>query len=593
MSKVVLTCSRDGCTDLDWKQTLNVLSRNLMPDNIDAEPPRALESGGVLVGILNPNPSLRVRGGSVCAGQMLQPEEDWWRPRAKVPDGSYALFRCADDAVELVSDTVASRTIWYVLTEEQLVASTSQRAIVSLMRSYLPNRAAFSWMLSCGSLGPGLSWDRRLRCLRGSARLLLDRSTWKLTETRDHALPEPVDMPAEEHKKELTSALGQVLGNLQLDLAQWVLALSGGFDSRCILLGLREGKHPRCVTWGLGSALSDRLSDGYIAKRLAEHLGLEHTYFDTGLCDESFDRVFHRYLVAGEGRVDRIGAYMDGLEMWKLLFEGHVVGVVRGDEAFGGDRVSSPSDVMRWIRADRLSDYSNLGGEEWSGLPPQAWPDNLRRTEGESLPAWRDRMHREYYMPAFLAALNDLKSSYVELVNPLVSRTILEAVCRLPDALREGRVLYKSIVKSLSPNIGFATRPAVAHRADVLRSPRVVAHVSQELDDRRCRDLLSDALVDAILPRLKVDDARWRTHRRPPSYRIESLVRQRVRDLTGRGAPRPPMDFNLLAFRAYIICRMNEILSEDAGALKSTAGASRKTVVSRPGFRVEDSSWRW
>ena len=94
---------------------------------------------------------------------------------------SYALFRRDENTVELVSDIVSSRTIWYVQTEKCITASTSQRAIVFFLQDFKPNKAVFSWMLSSGTVGPGLSWDSRIQCLSGNSLLFLGRSSWKLT----------------------------------------------------------------------------------------------------------------------------------------------------------------------------------------------------------------------------------------------------------------------------------------------------------------------------------------------------------------------------------------------------------------------------
>ena len=59
---------------------------------------------------------------------------------AGIPDGSYALFRSDENKVELITDVVGSRTIWYVRTEDAFIASTSQRAIIFFSSGFSAKR---------------------------------------------------------------------------------------------------------------------------------------------------------------------------------------------------------------------------------------------------------------------------------------------------------------------------------------------------------------------------------------------------------------------------------------------------------------------
>lgn len=188
MSKIVLICFKDCKQNPYSRRDIEILSQRLTPDNISPPPPPLIiNDNGVLIGIINPTEALPIKNTSVCMGNLIDPENNWWELMAKVPDGSYALFRSDENIIELISDIVASRTVWYVQTENMFIASTSQRAIVFFLQDFKPNRATFSWMLSSGTLGPGLSWDSRIQCLSGNTRLFLDRSSWKLTTKKESA----------------------------------------------------------------------------------------------------------------------------------------------------------------------------------------------------------------------------------------------------------------------------------------------------------------------------------------------------------------------------------------------------------------------
>jgi len=581
MSKAVLLCLRDRhlVSDFDWEKVVQGLAARLLPDNITPNPPRVLRDDGALLAILNPNDTVRIRGSSACLGHLISDEERWWQTNAKTPEGAFALFRVGPQAIELVSDTAASRTMWYAITENVFVASTSQRALVSLLRSFRPNRHTYPWMLSVGTLGPGSSWDSRIKCLPGSTRLLLNRTEWELTESTARPEFHPVDLPASTHEESLRSALEEVLGGLHLDPSRWALTLSGGYDTRCILLMLKNRDGLRCVTWGLEAALSDRLNDAHIARSLANYFGLAHTYFRTDMSSDDVGKVLHRYLVSGEGRIDHLAAYVDGFDMWKRMFEADIQGVVRGDSlGFAARHLYAPIDLVRRVGLGLLSDYSNLGDPGAFGLVEQVWPQKLEKREGESLASWNTRLGYEYRAPVMWAALNELKSSYVEIANPLLSRRLVEAMCLLPDTMRTEKVLFKKIVTSVSPDIPFAKRPALANHADLLKSPRLVAHLSAELDTRYARDLLSDELIDTVLRNVAVNDEGWRRSATPIGPRIRHFLAKRLDALARRGTPKPTMDFNVMAFRAFIICKMHEMLSDDARALGRTSEASRYDV---------------
>jgi len=593
MSKAVLVCFRDRRIDFDRERVVKSLGSRLLPDNIRPHPPHVMVDDGTLVTVLNPNDSVAVHGSSVCLGHLIGPKESWWQPGSEAPDGTFALFRIDSQAIELVTDPAACRTIWYAMTDKVFVASTSQRALVFFLQSFRPNRHVFPWMLSVGTLGPGLSWDDRIRRVARNTALLLDRTTWKLTERSERLEFDAADLPTSVHEENLRNALEGVIGSLQLDPSQWVLTLSGGYDTRCILLMLRTGGGLPCVTWGLASATRDRLNDAYIARELAEYFGLGHTYFESDLSSEDVGKMFHRFLVSGEGRIDRVGAYVDGFAMWKRMFEAKISGIVRGDAiGFAARGPQGPFEIVQRVGLGLLSDYSNLGDTAAFGLAEQLWPRGLERQGNESLKSWHSRLGYEYRADALWSALNELKSSYVEILNPLLSRTIIEAMCQLPDSLRTEKGLFKRIVRSMGPDIPFAKRPAIANYADVLKSPRVAVHLAAELNNRGARDLLSDELVDLVLSRMTVDDKKWRSITRPVRSRIRPHLLKRFNALSRTGTPKPRMDFNVMAFRAYIISRMYSMLSDDARALAGIDSAIHKSRVAQPSCRVEGTPWR-
>jgi hypothetical protein len=400
----------------------------------------------------------------------------------------------------------------------------------------------------------------------------LDRQTWKVNLHKGDASFEPVDLPIAEHKRHLAEALAHTFQNLPIDSSKWILPLSGGFDSRAILLMMPDRRHLRCVTWGLKSSLNEEGNDAHVARALAQHFQLDHHYLETDLSDESVEKVFNRFLTAGEGRVDGIAAYLDGFQAWKYLFEQNIDGIMRGDEGFGWQPVSSSYHVRQSVGARLLSDYANVETAQELGLEPQTWPESLQQAKNETLPTWRDRLYHEFRIPVVLSALSDLKLSYVNILTPFLSRKIIEQSRTLPDALRTDKALFKEIVRDLSPAIGFAQHEAIAARKGALRAPSIVNLFEAELQTAHTQSLLSDKLINSILAGLKVADVsslkRKRSSPTPLKSMFARMMPANIKGQLRQSVLKPQVDSNDLAFRAYLISKTTQMLSADASALR-------------------------
>ena len=225
--------------------------------------------------------------------------------------------------------------------------------------------------------------------------------------------------------------------------------------------------------------------------------------------------------------------------------------------------MDSVCDARRSAGLLLLSDFANLRPAEEYGLPSQAYPKTLE-WDGESPTNYRERLHFAYRMPVVLGALNDLKYPYVEVVSPFLSRSLVQEVNALPDALRVNKRLHKQIVASDGPAIPFATHSAVASRRAILKSSRVATLLMDELNSQAARALLPHALLSEITTNLVIDDALSRTRNKWQllSYRIANRLRQ---SLTTKNS-QVLLDYNVLALRAYIIYKMHNLLMDDARA---------------------------
>ena len=566
MSKAILVCFRDRGQVGDFRRSVALVGRRLMPDHVSSVPLAVTENEGLWSIVVNPSPPLLARNGSVCLGGIIAGLDRWWAVGTPPPDGSYALFRGDVDTVELATDAVASRTIWYVQTDALFIAATSQRAIVMLLGSYEPNPNTLPWMLSSGTLGPDNAWDLRIRRLEPDALLRLDRRSWKHSiQQRDVVF---ATQPATEHeqKAKLLRIMREVFDELHVDNQAWEMLLSGGYDSRAILLLLKNRDGLRCTTWGHRSSAEDCGSDAGVAARLARHFRLNHRYLPIDTQRESPEKAIGRFLSAGEGRIDLLSGYMDGCCIWEQLFNERR-GVIRGDEAFGKYPVDNPFEARDCVGLRLLSDCYNLRGIDF-GLPQQTVPEYLERKQRESLATWRDRMNQLFELPTVWAALNDVKSAYVELMNPLLSRRVVEYVRTLPDHARTDKSLFRKLVRDLSPPIGFAVRPSIESPRNILKQEQFVSLFLDTFDSLSARRVLPDRLLRFLASHVAVAKESERRRSRVRPWRpVLSAIPAGMRRLAKRAFQRPVLDANVMAFRAYIICRMHEILGEDAQLL--------------------------
>jgi hypothetical protein len=566
MAKVVCICLKNHLKNFRWKEVMEVISNKTMPDNIHPLSPQIIDGEGIVYGILNPNATILKKYNSVCLGDILAGSNKWWEPLEEIPDGSYALFRGNRGYMEIVSDAVGSRTIWYFKNESVFISSTSQRAIVILLKSFELNNAVIPWMLSSGTLGPHLAWDRRIKCLSGDSSLVLDRQSWTLTFKTIPYRFETLKASNKEHENALKAVLRDTFDAIDLDCSKWILPLSGGYDSRGILCLIKNRENLRTVTWGLKSSLKKKNSDAYIARALANFYGLSHEYYETDVSSESLEKIFNRFLICGEGRIDHISGYMDGFKIWKQFFESGIQGIVRGDNEFGfSSAVSSSSDIRRLLKIDLCSDFLNLKRFEKLLYMEQNLPQDLLQKEHESLEQWRDRLYHQFRAPLVLAALNDIKSPYVEIMNPFLSRKILYQIRKTPIRLINDKYLFKKVVSSLSPNINFAKYSSLEDPKEILKLKEVITFLESELKLDYVISILPKEFVNYLLKNIGLHCKNGNTKRN--FLTLDGYIPTRVSKKVQGSFGKRILDPHILAFRAFIICRMGKMLTEDAKAL--------------------------
>lgn len=197
------------------------------------------------------------------------------------------FFEYNNQFLECIADAGAQYTIWYVLTPEIFIASSSQRIIVSLLQSFEENYRAWQHFLYRGALGLGQSWDRRINHVRNRECIILDRDQWELRKKRVELPLQNIKlkMNDEEFISNLKEDIIGVLENINIDWSKYRLLLSGGYDSRLLYLIFHNNNcDVRTFSWTNNiDTLNQDGTDGYIAKKLTDFFKTDHTvyYMDT------------------------------------------------------------------------------------------------------------------------------------------------------------------------------------------------------------------------------------------------------------------------------------------------------------------------
>lgn len=592
MAKILYAYSRRIPFGQDDARRLRTICKRLEPDNLSLPAShKVIVEGTLACGIVNCRKAV-MKGTSILLGCLYGKDERWENPKEEYPDGSYAIFRNSSDCLEVVSDAAASRTIWYCFNDEYFVASTSQRAIVMFLGGFDFNDQVIPWMLSTGSLGPDSSWDKRIKRLPPDSSVVLDKERWSISVNRRPIVFCPKSRSHSNHKELLMNEIRTIIQSLNhssdISFNDYLLPLSGGYDSRAILCFLTERGVPenlKAITWGLEQNMNRVGNDAAVAKELAGKLGVKHRYFHADVGIESMEKVIDRFIHCGEGRVDQISAYMDGLETWrKLLEEERCSGIIRGDEGLGWITVTSASRVRLNLGLGLCADYRNLDGViEKFQFSRQDLPVDLHRGKGETLSAWRDRLYHAYRLPTILAALSDIKLSYVEVINPLLARSILHRVRELPDRLRTHKALFKEIVNSVSPDVPYASEGANENLNSVLRRREIVELIRNKLQSNGAEGIFKRDFLEHVLRGIRDEDSSGKESKRT-RRNIRSLVPRFMKDWLRDQVAKPSLDGNCLAFRVFLVVRMHEVLSSDCAEV-----AAAGVAASKPSLELESA----
>jgi len=590
MSKLIQIWFKNTIPD-NIKKDLVAICKNLEPDNLKAYPSKILIKTNKVVGISNPNPLIEISENGILFGKFFEDPIDWDIPLTKKKDGSYILIRDNELYGEVQTDISGTKALWYCLEDEYLAVSTSQRALVMYLKSFEFNPKVIPWMLSTGSLGYGHSWDSRIKYLQPNSFILLDKRNWEIEVRCNPIIYNSSKSPDDQLIFQLKNAIEETITNLNLDWKDWALPLSGGVDSRGLLLYFAKKSHFKgeIKTFTYGPEGSGEIigNDAYVANKLTSSLNVKNVFYSTHSLTNNIpiETICDRYLHLGEGRIDNIKGYLDGFDLWKSLFEKGVKGIIRGDVIFGFPlevKLSSDSEVRDFSFFKLCSEYKNLKHLtiDNSYFPEQKIPKDLKKLENESLLTYVDRLYATFRIPTMMSALTDLKLPYVDVINPLLSGKIADVVRILPDHLRFRKLVWKNLVESFGYNIPYSTNSNYKKfQSDINRNNSFLKfQYDYVVKSENTPEYLKDLIQKEWIKSSKSKSSKLKMVMKFTAANLfsKNLI-YRFKKLNFLGGRNETLDIEKLVTRIFILARMNEILKKDAELLEQNSMKTNKS----------------
>lgn len=545
---------------------ISLINRRICPDNIEVLAPTTMGNERLSIVLFDPIKDIEIENTSLYLGHIFKDLKD-----PSNIDGAYARINCDRDNIQIDTDALGSKSVWYYFDEDRFIASTSQRAIVIILGAFDLNMDAVYVFLNTGILGFGLSWDKNIRSCKSNETVKFNVTRWSLRIDKACKMPEFSNPNTSESKqiRKLELCLKETFDCFNIPSQRTVLPLSGGYDSRFILLQLiKNGIIPKTITWGHPDSLKDANNDAYVAQELAKHFGTDHSFLPSYHSFEPLEVIFDRFIRLGEGRIENVYAYMDGFHMWKHLRESGISGVIRGDEIFGWSPVATSKDVLNSNGLLFKEDYTNgaiiakLGCKE----PNSSWETSITKNHRESYATWRDRLYQEYMVPNFYASLNYLKSKYVNVYTPYYSRNIVKVMRNTSDKLRTEKQIFRKIVNSKFSSVKIAKNPANIQSEELFSSRPYLELISDKITSHKGNGMFSPKGIDSLLASINRD-------KKPISstekgrVRLKDLIPEWARSMmkqTGLYKQKFYIDYGRLSFRIYILYEVTNMLEADS-----------------------------
>ena len=313
------------------------------------------------------------------------------------------------------------------------------------------------------------------------------------------------------------------------------------------------------------------IDDTFVSKKLTEHFNLPLKIVELENQELDIKQAIQNYIINSELRTDHIAAFLHDFDIWTNLFSKQTSGVIRGDHGFGLLAVYTTFDATRTTNLIPLTNFFTAEQLKFFGLPKQNIAEKWKQRPAESLAQWRDRLYHTYLMPIVFASLTDSISMYVETLNPLAARKIIEQVRTMPDNLRTYKKAFRQIVNQQSPDIPYAQKNIAAWSSleKIAQQEEVQKLVKQKLESDIATSVFDKNWINFLLENMNVKEekAKKTSFKQQIFSKIAQNLPQYIKSMLRQRLLRPKISANLFAFRTYLVLEMCELLEKDAQKL--------------------------
>jgi asparagine synthetase B (glutamine-hydrolysing) len=395
-------------------------------------------------------------------------------------NGSFSLFAQLRDGDQiLATDRLASRPIYYRIDGDTIFFAPHPR---------LAGRGAaldYDAILTFAINGHALhdqTYFRDVKLLPTSHVLRRRNGVWTASEYRPYVVcdPEAPELTIDAYCDEFMPLLRRVLRSHSRYVESSVVPISGGWDSRMILAGIREFYSGPLTTVTWGTHEDDPEADGYLGRRVAERFGTNHHFFrrPAERISEDLPAVTREFDLAND---DCLLHHHEPATIRHIRHELGCRVLYRGDYCFG---YSGPAGsayealgrlgiahvghyrnvqaILHPARAPQLVEQQRAGWESlWANCPYQDWT---------IVKDWLFIVQRTFRS---LNASHYAKLTILEARNPFLDGRVFEFYAKVPPIYRPYKALFRRAVNRMFPelmrDIPIATKASLEDWDVVLR----------------------------------------------------------------------------------------------------------------------------
>ncbi|MCK9230918.1 MAG: hypothetical protein RBS58_00075 [Syntrophales bacterium] len=475
----------------------------IQPKDVEVNEEIIFNSDNSLTVLVNPTRAVKVFNKNALIGLCYTEDKNEWLKMGKIPDGNFVIKREEDNTVEVVTDYQATKSLWYYFDNNKLIVSSSQRMIIHLLGIFELNEQAVMWMLSSGTLGYKNSWDKRIKSVPPACILKLNRDSWRIDLRISPVVFEPNNLSLKENIKEFNEIVDKVFSHIDLKDINPILSITGGYDSRAVFLHLKK-YYPNLdlITFGDKDSIKIKHSDLYCAKAIANKCGLKWTLFDTNINIDDYDGYFTQMLQLGEGRIDLLERITDNFFWIKSLFSNGYDVLFNGMEGFS---CQYPYDNVKLNLLLRklylLEDFHNV---DINLNINQQYHEDLKKNDSESYNQHYYKINQLFFNPYGDSALNEIQNCYFDVINPLLAKSIIEFIRKLPDRQRVGKKIQRKWVREIDKsNVPFAGCVSVIDTRDILKIRNIAEYINNYLIENN--DIFPQKDIRSLNQQTKLD----------------------------------------------------------------------------------------